>query len=128
MHDIKAIRKNPEDFLRKLSDRNVKFDLTELLDKDEENRKLIQKKEKLEQEKKIISKKKDETQFKKSKEISLEIDKITENQVKIKNNIDSIISSLPNLAQPDVPKGKDETSNKEIKKYGEINNFNCFIQ
>ena len=57
MHDIKLIRKNPDIFVKKLADRNIKFDLKNLLDLDEENRKLIQKKEKLEQEKKIISKK-----------------------------------------------------------------------
>ena len=74
MHDIKIIRKNSDTFLKKLSDRNVKIDLKNLLGLDEQNRKLIQKKEKLEQEKKIISRTKDKKQFKKSKEISNEAD------------------------------------------------------
>ena len=70
MHDIKIIRKNPNFFSQKLSERNVKTDLKDLLDLDKENRELIQKKEKLEQEKKIISQKKDKSQFKQSKEFS----------------------------------------------------------
>ena len=123
MHDIKLIRKNSDIFVKKLADRNIKFDLENFLNLDEENRKLIQNKEKLEQEKKIISKKKDETKFDRSKEISSEIEILTKKQIKIKNNIDTIISSLPNLAHSDVPVGKNESSNKEVKKFGKVNKF-----
>ena len=43
----------------------------------------------------------------------------------IKNEIEATLSSLPNLARDDVPIGKNENSNKEIKKIGEI--FKCFF-
>jgi len=124
MHDIKIIRKDSENFKKQLSNRNVEFDLESFIELDEKNRKLIQTKEKLEQEKKAISKTKDEKQFKRSKEISAEIEKINKDQVFIKSRIDSIVSALPNIAQSDVPVGKDESSNKEIKKNGKINKFN----
>ena len=68
MLDIKSIRKDPNYFSKKLSDRNVKINFNEIIDLDKRNRELIQKKEKFEQEKKIISKKKDETQFQRSKQ------------------------------------------------------------
>ena len=68
MHDIKIIRKNPDIFLKKLSERNAKIDIKSLLDLDKKNRELIQNKEKLEQEKKIISQKKDKNLFNQSKE------------------------------------------------------------
>ena len=58
MHDIKVIRKNPDLFKKKISERNTDIDIKKLLDLDENNRELIQNKEKLEQEKKIISQKK----------------------------------------------------------------------
>ena len=58
MHDIKIVRKNPDFFIKKLSERNAKIDLKNLLDLDKKNRELIQNKEKLEQEKKTISQKK----------------------------------------------------------------------
>jgi len=45
-------------------------------------------------------------------------------QEKTKKQIDLLLSSLPNLAQDDVPVGKDENMNKEIKKIGEIPHFN----
>ena len=69
MHDIKIIRKNPDFFLKKISERNVKIDIKSLLDLDKKNRELIQNKEKLEQEKKIISQKKDKSQFKNQKKL-----------------------------------------------------------
>ena len=63
MHNIKSIRKDPELFTKKFSDRNVKIKLDDLLNLDKLNRDLIEKKEKLEQEKKIISQKKKKIYF-----------------------------------------------------------------
>ena len=125
MFDIKLIRENPDFYVKKFSERNVKFDLNSLLNDDKLNRELIFKKEKLEQEKKIISQKKDKTLFSKSKSISKEIDNILVDQKKLKNSIENILSSLPNLALSDVPIGKDEKSNQEISKFGILkkNNF-----
>jgi len=119
MHNIKLIRKDSNFFLKKLSERNINININELINLDKKNRELIQKKEKLEQEKKIISKNKDKTQFSKSKKISQEIDKINKDQLKIQVELESILSGLPNIALDDVPVGKDEKSNKEVKKVGE---------
>ncbi len=123
MHNIKLIRKEPDFFLKKLEHRNVNISLKNILDLDKKNRELIQKKEKLEQEKKIISKKQDKKQFSRSKKISTEIDKLVKSQSKIKNQIELILSTLPNIALDDVPVGKNDISNKEIKKIGEAPKF-----
>ena len=123
MHDIKAIRKNPDYFKKKISERNTDIDIKKLLDLDKNNRGLIQEKEKLEQEKKIISQKKDKSLFAKSKELSLKIESISKEQIIIKQKIDLILSSLPNIALDDVPVGKDEKENKEINKIGKIPKF-----
>ncbi|RUA16447.1 MAG: serine--tRNA ligase [Alphaproteobacteria bacterium] len=123
MHSIKLIRKEPDFFLKKLGHRNTNIGLKSILDLDKKNRELIQSKEKLEQEKKIISKKQDKRQFSRSKKISKEIEQFNKSQIKIQNKIEAILSSLPNLALDDVPIGKDDRSNKEIKKIGEIPKF-----
>ena len=123
MHDIKLIRKEPDLFLNKISNRNSRIDIKVLLDLDNKNRELIQNKEKLEQEKKIISKSQDKKQFSKSKEISKKIEDFEKSQLIIKKDIEKILSSLPNIALDDVPIGKDEKSNKEIKKEGNIAQF-----
>ena len=123
MHDIKLIRKESNHFLKKISDRNISFDLKNILDLDIKNRDLIQKKEKLEQEKKVISKNKDKNKFYQSKEISKEIELLLQSQNKIKREIEITLSSLPNIAMDDIPIGKDENSNKEIEKIGEKTKF-----
>ena len=123
MHDIKSIRKNPEHFFKKILERNVKIDSSYFLSLDKKNRDLIQKKEKLEQEKKTISQKRDKNLYERSKEITSEIDKFTKEQLKIKKEINSLLDSIPNLPKDEVPIGKDENFNKEIKKNGDIKKF-----
>ena len=120
MHNIKDIRKDIDNFKNTIKNRNVDVDFDQILNLDEENRKLIQEKEKLEMEKKSISKSKDETLFEKSKEISNKIDDLSKNQKNVKDQLDQILSNIPNLPLNDVPVGKDENSNKEVAKSGEI--------
>ena len=120
MHNIKDIRKDIDNFKNTIKNRIVDVDFDQILNLDEENRKLIQEKEKLEMEKKSISKSKDETLFEKSKEISNKIDDLSKNQKNVKDQLDQILSNIPNLPLNDVPVGKDENSNKEVVKSGEI--------
>ncbi len=120
MHNIKDIRKDIDNFKNTIKNRNVDVDFDQILNLDEENRKLIQEKEKLEMEKKSISKSKDETLFEKSKEISNKIDDLSKNQKNVKEQLDQILSNIPNLPLNDVPVGKDENSNKEVVKSGKI--------
>jgi len=124
MHILKEIRENSKVFEKKINDRGVNFKMDKLLELDKKNRSLIQKKETLEQEKKSISKSKDSSLFEKSKTLSKEIEKITKEQLLISNDLEKIVSNLPNLALDDVPLGKDENSNKEISKFGKIKEFN----
>ena len=123
MHNIKEIRKDFSKFQKSLEKRNINVDFEKIQKLDEQNRDLIQKKESLEKEKKDISKTKDESLFKKSKEISKELDKIVEDQKLIKFDLDSLLSSIPNIPHEDVPNGKHENDNKEILKSGEIPNL-----
>ena len=123
MHNIKELRKNLSTFKTKLHDRNFNLntDLFESLDG--KNRKLISEKEKLEQEKGVLSKSKDKSNFEKSKQISNEILKLSKDQLIAQNKLNELIHILPNIAQPDVPIGKDEKSNKIINKFGKIKEF-----
>ena len=123
MHNLKEIRKNYSEFAKSLEKRSVNVDFANLEKLDELNRELIQKKESLENEKKEISKSKDESLFKKSKEISIELEKISENQKHVKNKLDKILSNIPNIPNLDVPNGKDENDNVEVLKSGKIIEF-----
>ena len=123
MHNIKDIRNNFEDFKNSIKGRNFDVNLNDIIELDKENRKYIQDKEKLEMEKKSISKSKDEKLFAKSKEISLKIDDLNKNQKIVKDKLDKILSTIPNVPLKDVPIGKDENDNKEIEKVGNIKEF-----
>ena len=124
MHNIKDIRNNIEEFKNKIKDRNFDNNLDDLLEIDKENRILIQDKEKYEMEKKSISKSKDESLFAKSKEITIKIDELSNKQKVVKDKLDNILSSIPNIPLNDVPSGKNEDSNKEVIKVGNIQKFN----
>ena len=123
MHNIKDIRNNLNEFKKLIQTRNTDIDIDQIKDLDEKNRKLIQEKENLEKQKKDISKKKDESLFKKSKEISARIDIINKDQSSLKKKLEDMLSSLPNLPLKDIPTGKDENSNKEVKKIGNVQKF-----
>jgi len=124
MHNIKDIRKNYDHFAKSLEKRFLTIDIDKIKDLDEKNRALIQKRENLEQEKKEISKSKDQSLFARSKVISKEIDVLTEEQNSIKNELEQILSNIPNIPHDDVPLGKDENDNVEVLKSGKIPNFN----
>ena len=123
MHNLKEIRKNFSEFAKSLDKRSVNIDFINLQKLDELNRDLIQKKEALEKEKKEISKSKDESLFKKSKEISTELEKISESQKQTKIQLDDILSNIPNIPHSDVPNGKDENDNIEVLKSGKLPEF-----
>ena len=124
MHDIKYIRDNFDNFKKKISNRNNTTKIDDILNLDKKNRILIQEKETLEKQKKDISKSKDEKMFEKSKEISAKIKELSEDQLKTKNELDKILSSIPNIPNEDVPVGLDEAANKVIETKGEIKSKN----
>ena len=123
MHNLKEIRKDFDTFRKAIEKRSVEVNFEKLKDLDIKNRELIQKKEALEKEKKEISKSKDESLFAKSKEISSSIEKINNQQIVIKADLEKILSSIPNVPHLDVPVGKDENDNIEIEKKGKIPKF-----
>ncbi len=123
MHNIKDIRNNIESFKKSLKNRNVDIDFAEIEELDKKNRKYIQEKESLEQQKKEISKKKDTSLFEKSKEITKKISEISNDQTIIKDKLNNLLSSVPNIPKEDVPIGIDENSNQVIVEKGLIKKF-----
>ena len=128
MHNLKEIRNDVTSFEKKIKERNSTVDIKSLIKYDKENREIIQKKEKLEQEKKTLSKKKDPQNFNKSKSLTEQIASLDVSHKKLQEKINSILSSIPNIALNDVPIGADESSNKIIKKIGEIKKFSFNVK
>ena len=123
MHNLKDLRKNLLVYKKKLSQRNFELKVNEFENLDNENRRLISEKEKLEQEKKNLSKSKEKSNFSKSKKISQEISQISKKQSIAEKKLNELLHIMPNLALDDVPLGKDDTANKIINHFGEIEKF-----
>ncbi len=128
MHNLKDLRNNLDLFEKKFKERNTAFDSKKFSEIDKTNRDLIKKKETLEQEKKSLSKLKEQSNFEKSKKISIEIEDLINKQKNIQSELNEIIWNLPNIPLEDVPIGKDEKSNKLLKKVGKIKEFNFKIK
>ncbi|MGI0046151.1 MAG: serine--tRNA ligase [Nitrosotalea sp.] len=127
MLDPKFIRDNSDKIKEMLKVRGVDFPLDELIKLDKERRELIIKTDELRKIKNHISieiatKKKsnqDATSLiEQMQSVSQELEKLEEIQIKTDDSYKKLSLTLPNLIHESVPIGKDETANKEIKKWG----------
>ncbi len=135
MLDIKVIRENPVMVKKNLEKRQVKEYLVffdELLAKDNEMRKLLQETEELKRKRNVItseikillSQKKDSSKkMNEAKELPLKIKEKEEKLTQLKERCLELLYKIPNLLHKDVPFGKDDSENKEIKKEGKIPSF-----
>ena len=133
MIDIKLIRENVEEVVRKLSTRGKGFSyLYELKEKDEKRRELLTKVEVLKKERNDKSRmigelkrqKQDATEVLKSvANIGSEIAALDAEVAKLEKEINFTLLSTPNILDETVPIGKDENDNVEIKKFMEPTKF-----
>jgi len=137
MLDPKILRENPEKIRKMLNDRNVDFPLDELIKLDKSRRDLIIKTDELRKKRNEISieiakRKKvnqDATslieQMQKTSQILTDLE--TE-QSQIESNYTKLALTIPNLVDESVPIGRDNTVNKEIKKWGKIPQFDFKVK
>ena len=129
MIDINILRENPEIILNSLDHRQDTIDLEQIINLDNQKRKLIQQSDDLKNQKNIVSKKLGQAD---KKPISL-IEEMREagNQIKnldlklekVSTKLNYLLSTIPNLVSNNVPYGKNEDENEVIKSVGEIKNF-----
>ncbi len=124
MIDIQLIRQHLETTKDNLSFRGVKLDFNHLLELDEECKKSLIEKQSLEMERNQISKqigvlKKDQQNV---DSLMSQVDQINQTLKSTiskynasKNALDQLLSSIPNLSHPSVPKGSDEQDNVVIQ-------------
>jgi seryl-tRNA synthetase len=135
MIDIKLIRENPDFVKERLKTRDESYLklIDRLLEIDEERRKIIKEIESLRAERNeksklfpILKKEgKDTTEIQQRvKQIGEIIKNLEDKLQEIKNEFNNILYYIPNLPAPDVPVGKDENDNVEIRRWGEPRKFN----
>lgn len=127
MLDPKFIRDNPDKIKEMLKVRGVDFPLEDLIKLDKERRELIIKTDELRKTKNQISieiaKKKKSNEdatnlIEQMQSVSQKLQKLEEVQIKTDDAYKKLSLTLPNLIHESVPIGKDETANKETKKWG----------
>jgi seryl-tRNA synthetase len=138
MIDIKLIRENPdlvkENIKKKFQEEKLEL-VDKVLDLDVKWRKERKKADDLRAERNKISeqinklmksgKKADAKELiVKAKEIPVKIDKIEVKENKLGKDIREIMLKIPNMMDPSVPEGKDESCNTELRKWGKIPKFN----
>ena len=137
MLDPKLIKEKPEVIKDMLKARSVEFDLEGLIDSDQKRREFITKTDELRKKKNQVAlnisekKKKGEdisSILTEMKSVSEELSKLEVDQNNIEKKYLKLATSIPNLIHESVPIGEDDESNKEIKKWGNIPEFDFKIK
>lgn len=133
MIDIKFLRENPdavkENIKKKFQDEKLPL-VDEVIELDAEYRKTIQRAETLRADRNRISKEiggfmakgmKDEAEKAKAQvaAFSKEQEELEAKEAEYSEKITKIMMTIPNIIDPSVPIGKNDTENVEIKRYGE---------
>jgi seryl-tRNA synthetase len=130
--DSKLFKENPEKIREMLQSRNINFDLDGLIDADRQRREFIIKTDEFRKKKNQvaleISQKKKSGQdatvnLDEMKNVSKELSSLESSQEEIEKKYMQLALTIPNLIHQSVPIGKDDSANKEIKKWGEIPQF-----
>ena len=137
MLDPKLIKEKPEIIRNMLKARAIEFDLDGLIESDQKRREFIIKTDDLRKKKNqmamTISEKKKAGEDASSilaemKNISNELTKLESEQEHIESKYLKLASTIPNLIHESVPIGPDESTNKEIKRWGNIPEFDFKIK
>ena len=137
MLDPKLIKEKPEVIKDMLKARSVEFDLEGLIDSDQKRREFITKTDELRKKKNQVAlnisekKKKGEdisSILAEMKSVSEQLSKLEVEQNNIEKKYLKLATSIPNLIHESVPIGEDDESNKEIKKWGNIPEFDFKIK
>lgn len=132
MLDAKLIRANPQLVEEALSKRGLNNVLDKFLELDEKRRKILTEVEELKNFRNTSSQEvakmkkagQDPAQLmEKVREVGQKIKDFDDELKIVESSIDEILLTLPNLPHESVPVGADETSNLEIRKWGEPRQF-----
>lgn len=134
MHDLKAIRQNPDFYRTAFARRGCEKIMDDILELDEKNRQFVTLSQQYQSLRNSLSKKIGEFKAKKQEdeaqkamaevaELKEKLAYVETEQGEIAEKLHHILISHPNILQADVPNGSDETENKEVKKFGDIPQF-----
>jgi len=135
MHDIRLIRENPEAFDKGLAKRFLEPQSDEILSLDRERRDAVGRQQEAETERNALSKqigqakaKGDDDEFNR---LRAEVDRLksvleasSADAAKFEEALNQHLAGLPNIPMDDVPIGKDEADNQQVRDWGAPRKFN----
>jgi len=137
MLDPKIIRDKPELIKQMLKDRAVEFDFEKMLELNNTRKEMMMQSDELKQKRnqmsvKIGSEKKagnDASELlREMGDISKKLDELENLRKTVDENYHNLSFSIPNLVHDSVPKGADESFNKQVRTWGEIPKFDFEVK
>jgi seryl-tRNA synthetase len=130
MHDIKAIRDNPAEFDKGLARRGLPPHSPNALSIDQQRRDLLQRLQEAQNRRNALSKEVGDAMKAgdkaKAESIRAEVAKLKdgiadgeEQERQLTQQLNDFLAAIPNIPLPDVPDGKDEHGNLEIRRWGQ---------
>lgn len=130
MIDIKQIRKDPKKFKKAAKDKGFDVDINRLLEADSKLKKAMQQLQDISTEKNRIGKSIPKLSGKEKENALSELAQLKDSEAKYNNQakelqpeFDALMQQVAQPADEDVPLGKDDTENVEIRKEGKIRQF-----
>ena len=132
MLDIKFVREHLDDVRQMLKNRHNPLELDDFAELEKKHRELLQETESLKSQRNAVSKeisvmKKNkenaDERIKEMREVGQKISALDDELKTIEEKLRDILLHIPNMPKDDVPIGKDDTENPEVRKWGTPKNF-----
>ena len=137
MLDPKIIRDEPEKIKEMLKDRAIEFDLEKMLELNKMRKDMMQQTDELKQKRnqmsmKIATEKKagnDASELlQEMSQISSKLDDMENQRKTIDDDYHKLSFSIPNMIHDSVPKGPDESFNKQVRTWGDVPKFDFKVK
>jgi len=122
MLDVKFIRENPELVRQAVKNRQDTAPVDEILELDTQRRQKVGELDGLRQQRKTLSKEREKAQ-EKGRTLRTQIQEMEEKVRQLDERLEGLLLQVPNVPQAEVPIGKGEDDNIEVRSWGEPKGF-----
>jgi seryl-tRNA synthetase len=122
MLDIKFIRENPDLVRQAVANRQDTAPIDEILGLDMQRRQKVGELDSLRQQRKALSKEREKAQ-ERGRELRAEIQTLEEEVRQLDEQLENLLLQVPNVPLPEVPVGKDESDNVQVRSWGKPKEF-----
>jgi len=119
MLDLKFIRENTDVVRQAIANRHDTAPLDEILQLDSERRKKVTELEELRRNRKQASKERQAEAAEEGRALRVKIRELEDSLKTIEENLNNLLLQMPNIPDPDVPIGKDDSDNPIVSTWGE---------